>query len=270
MLAAGVEAHPWVATVGALNAAALLGSAPGLLLRRRTWVRLGLALLAAAFVINTLVLVNRWIDGGRPPFKTLFETLIFYPWCTAVVTLTLIALRRLTVLIPFAGGISAFGIAYALYRPDVELVLMPPALQSGWFVPHVVTYFVSYAGLFASFALALVALFTKPKPDGSGTDWFAQAHGAAVFGVVALTAGLVMGAVWGKYAWGDYWGWDPKENWALVTWLAYMVYLHLRLMEGWQGKRAMVLLIASFAAVVFTYLGMNLLPTADGSLHVYQ
>jgi len=79
-----------------------------------------------------------------------------------------------------------------------------------------------------------------------------------------------MGAAWGKFAWGDYWSWDPKENWALVTWLAYMAYLHLARMPGWQGRRSAWLLVVSFGAVMFTWLGMHLLPTADNSLHVYQ
>ncbi len=101
-------------------------------------------------------------------------------------------------------------------------------------------------------------------------DFEIKRREAAVFGIVALTLGLVMGAVWGKFAWGDYWSWDPKENWALVTFLAYMIYLHLRLSPGWKGKRAMWVLVFAFAAVVFTYLGMNVLPTAGESLHVYQ
>jgi ABC-type transport system involved in cytochrome c biogenesis permease subunit len=277
--------HPWVVAIAVLYALALIVSVPALIRRARRGILVALCLFGLAFALNTTLIVARWTEAGRPPFKTLFETMIFYPWCTGLVTLTLIALRRLMVLIPFASAVSVMGLAYALIRPDVELVLMPPALQSAWFVPHVVTYFMSYAALFASFALAMVALYAERREGrlalaGGGTvggggprnaaGWQAHAHGAAIFGVITLTAGLVMGAVWGKYAWGDYWGWDPKESWALVTWLAYVIYLHLRLMDGWHGRRAMVVLVCSFAAVVFTYLGMSMLPTADGSLHVYQ
>jgi cytochrome c-type biogenesis protein CcsB len=290
MFEIGVLNHPWVAVVGALHGAALLVSAPALLLRRARWVRPGLALLIAAVLLNTWLLGARWVDAGRPPFKTLFETLVFYPWCLGVVTLGLVFGRSLFVLVPFSAGMSLAGVVYALYKPDVETVLLPPALQSGWFIPHVVTYFVSYSALFASCALALVALWARARSRarggaaggaaGGATEraarqtavlaWEGQAHFAAVFGLGALTFGLVMGAVWGKFAWGDYWGWDPKENWALVTWLAYMIYVHVRLMDGWGGRRAMLLLVVAFAAVVFTYLGMNMLPTANDSMHVYQ
>ncbi|MHC4844722.1 MAG: cytochrome c biogenesis protein CcsA [Planctomycetota bacterium] len=284
--------HPWVVAIAVLYALSLIVSVPALIRRARRGILFALCLFALAFAVNTTVIVARWAEAGRPPFKTLFETMIFYPWCTGLVTLALIALRRLMVLIPFASGVSILGLGYALIRPDVELVMMPPALQRAWFVPHVVTYFMSYAALFASFALATVALYAERREGrlalagggtaggvwpghgagwrGTAAGWQAHAHGAAIFGVITLTAGLVMGAVWGKYAWGDYWGWDPKESWALVTWLAYVIYLHLRLMDGWHGRRAMLVLVCSFAAVVFTYLGMSMLPTADGSLHVYQ
>ncbi len=266
--------HPGVGGVAVLYAIAMLVSAAGALLRRRGLAWAGVALLAAAFLANSAVVVGRWIEAGRPPFKTLFETMVFYPWCVALVTLVLVGLHRLFVLVPFSAGVSLAGLAYALARPDVELVNLPPALQSVWFVPHVVTYFVAYAGLFASFVLAGLALIAPPRREGPtearAGSMEEYAHHAAVFGAVALTLGLVMGAVWGKFAWGDYWSWDPKENWALVTWLSYMAYLHLRHVPGWQGRRAMWILVASFGAVVFTYLGVNLLPAADKSLHVYQ
>lgn len=269
MIGNGVLLHPWIAAVGALNGAALLSALPALRGRRGA-LRVSLWILAGATLLNTAVLAGAWVAEGRPPFKTLFETLVFYPWCVGVVTLALVAMHRVTVLVPFAAAISLAGIGYALYRPDVERVLLPPALQSGWFVPHVTTYFMAYSALFASCVLALLSLLDRGRVAGRGADLGRHAHHAAVFGLAALSAGLVMGGVWGKFAWGDWWGWDPKENWALVTWLAYMVYLHLRLLDGWAGRRSQLLLVGAFAAVVFTYLGMGMLPTAESSMHVYQ
>lgn len=153
-----VEAHPLVGMVAAVHGGALLASAPGALLRRENLQRIGLWLLVLAFGLNTWMIAERWLEAGRPPFKTLFETLLFYPWCVAFVSLLLIRLHRLRVLVPFASAISVCGLVYALRRPDAELVHLPPALQSGWFVPHVVTYFLAYAALFLSAALALLAL----------------------------------------------------------------------------------------------------------------
>ncbi len=226
---------------------------------------------ALTFLLNTAIIAIRWVEAGRAPFKTLYETLLLYPWCVTAVTLVLLGIYRLKVLVPFSSGVCILGLAYALARPDVEIVNLPPALQSPWFVPHVVIYFVAYSALFVSFVLALLAL-AKPgwRVGGKGAGFEECAHRSVLFGFAALTLGLVMGAAWGKAAWGDYWSWDPKESWALVTWLSYLIYLHLRLVRGWQGRRAMAVCVASFAAVVFTYLGMNLLPAASGSLHVYQ
>ncbi|MBI4230774.1 MAG: cytochrome c biogenesis protein CcsA [Planctomycetes bacterium] len=267
-----------VAVLAACHGAALLVSAMALLRRGKAAAHAGLWPLVAALVLNSVILAGRWIEGGRPPFKTLYETLLFYPWCVTVVTVVLVGVHGLGILIPCAAGVSLAGLGYALWRPDVGIVNLPPALQSGWFVPHVVTYFVAYAALFVSFSLALLSLLSPawlrmrgaPPGDARPSAFARHAHRSAVFGICALTAGLVMGGVWGKYAWGSYWSWDPKENWALVSWLAYVLYLHLRLMEGWRERRAMGVLVGAFCAVVFTYLGMSLLPASEGSLHVYQ
>jgi cytochrome c-type biogenesis protein CcsB len=85
-------------------------------------------------------------------------------------------------------------------------------------------------------------------------------------GFPLLTVGIITGAVWANSAWGTYWGWDPKETWSLITWLVYAAYLHARLTRGWRGQRAAVLSMVGFLAVVFTYLGVNLLLSG---LHSY-
>jgi cytochrome c-type biogenesis protein CcsB len=86
-----------------------------------------------------------------------------------------------------------------------------------------------------------------------------------VLGFLFLTVGIITGAVWANSAWGRYWGWDPKETWSLVTWFVYATLLHARMMRGWHGKRIAYLSIIGFAAVLFTYFGVNLLP----GLHSY-
>jgi cytochrome c-type biogenesis protein CcsB len=236
-------------------------------------------LMAAGLLVNAGMLAYLWVELGRPPFKTLYETMLLYPLCIAVVTLALVWVHGLLLLTPFSAAGAIICLLYAYLRPDLELVLLPPALQSAWFVPHVVTYFIAYAGLFVSFVLAgltLVKGWGKPQiaevvsePE-SAIPLDDATYKAAAFGFAALTLGLAMGAAWGKSAWGDYWQWDPKENWAFITWLAYLCYLHLRLLREWRGRKVLWLNLACFAAVIFTYLGMHLLPSAEGSLHVYQ
>jgi len=86
-----------------------------------------------------------------------------------------------------------------------------------------------------------------------------------VLGFLFLSIGIITGAVWANSAWGRYWGWDPKETWSLITWFIYATLLHARMMRGWHGKRIAFLSIIGFAAVLFTYFGVNLLP----GLHSY-
>lgn len=87
------------------------------------------------------------------------------------------------------------------------------------------------------------------------------------FGFPLFTiGGLLMGAIWANQAWGRYWGWDPKETWSLITWFVYALYLHSRFVAGWRGKRVAIIATAGFIAVVFTYLGVNLLLSG---LHAY-
>ena len=83
-----------------------------------------------------------------------------------------------------------------------------------------------------------------------------------------LGVGIVMGGVWANEAWGRFWGWDPKETWALITWIVYAGYLHTRITLGWTGKRTAAIAVAAFAVVVFTFMGVNLGLTGDG-LHSY-
>ena len=90
-------------------------------------------------------------------------------------------------------------------------------------------------------------------------------HKMVMLGFLFLTLGIITGAVWANSAWGRYWGWDPKETWSLITWFIYATFLHARFMRGWQGRKAAVLSLVGFGAVLFTYLGVNLLP----GLHSY-
>jgi len=243
-------------------AVTIVAAGAGEIMRHNALRRIGFWLLMLAFGLNAWLLGWMWVESGRPPFKTLYETLLLAPFCISLVGLVMVRLHRLPLLTAFAAGGALICLWYAAGHPDWETEQMPPALQSAWFVPHVITYFISYAALFIAFVLAALALAGLPLEQA--------ANKAAIFGFVALTLGLAMGAAWGKSAWGDYWKWDVKENWAFITWLSYLGYLHLRRLPGWQGKRALWVNLACFGIVLFTYLGMNLLPTAGSSLHVYQ
>jgi len=265
-------------------AAVLYGAS--LFAKSRSIYTLGRFTLFVGFLINGWLIVERWMAAGRPPFKTFYESLIFAAFCTVLVYLVL-ELARKVKLVGFASILMALAaLLYAVVKVDVEIISLPPALQSGWFVPHVVIYFIGYAALGVSFATGIMYLFFPDEIHlnqetlkgrfltnalgGEIIDLEAFTHQLIVVGFTFLNLGLLTGSMWAKFAWGDYWFWDPKENWSLITWLIYITYFHLRYVKGWRGRKAVLFAIFGFVAVVFTYLGMHLLPTADMSEHVYS
>lgn len=264
--------------------------------------------LVAGLAVNLFQLVHRWLQADQPPFKTLYESLVLLAICIALVYLAVEVIYRARAM-GVLGALGSTGtMLYAFFRHDKEVVNLPPALQSGWFIPHVVIYFFGYAALFIAAAASLLYLaetagteestarkvlyrtllfpyylMQKTKElvtrllenradmiPGGKLDLESLLDNAVRFGFGLLTVGLLVGALWAREAWGDYWVWDPKETWSLVTWLVFGLYLHLHYLSGWRGRRLAALVLIGFGAVMFTYLGMHLLPTAEQSAHVYQ
>jgi ABC-type transport system involved in cytochrome c biogenesis permease subunit len=166
---------------------------------------------------------------------------------------------------------------YSLTKRDVEIIALPPTLQTWMFIPHVISYFLGYGALFVAGGTALLHLL---KPQGIEShhslgrheriDFSDTTYQITRFGFLFLTAGLLLGAWWGQVAWSNYWGWDPKENWAFITWLIFAAYLHFRNLKTWSTRRLAWVVILGVLAIIFTYLGMDYLPTASDSLHVYS
>ncbi|NNF36925.1 MAG: cytochrome c biogenesis protein CcsA [Saprospiraceae bacterium] len=235
-----------------------------------------LAFFSIGFLLCTYLIVDRWIDAGRPPFKSLYESLIFAIWTISLVSLTVEWRYRISLI----GLLSSIGIiiifVYALFKRDIEIIALPPALQTWLFIPHVISYFLAYgalfvAGLAATLHLILPDGITSHHTLGRGerVDFSEFTYEITKFGFLFLTAGLLLGAWWGQVAWSNYWGWDPKENWAFITWLLFCAYFHFRNITSWSKKRLSWVVILGVVAIIFTYLGMDYLPTANDSLHVY-
>lgn len=154
------------------------------------------------------------------------------------------------------------------FTPLFSRSLMP-ALQSPWFVPHVVVYMFSYALLSVAFLVAVYLLVFRrgamPEKAMQLTDSLVSA------GFSFLTFGMLFGAIWAKAAWGHYWAWDPKETWAAVTWLAILLYLHFRKAEPGRWKGALWLLLFAYLCLLMCWQGVNYLPSVQGlSMHVYN
>ena len=141
-----------------------------------------------------------------------------------------------------------------------------PALQSAWFIPHVTVYMFSYSLLGCVFLIGVVCLF---KQNGDAENMLYAADTLVYIGTAFLTFGMLSGAIWAKEAWGHFWNWDPKETWALITWLVYLLYIHMRIYRRGSAKLMCFLLIFAFACLQMCWWGINFLPTAQDSLHTY-
>jgi ABC-type transport system involved in cytochrome c biogenesis permease subunit len=153
-----------------------------------------------------------------------------------------------------------------------------PALQSPWFAPHVFVYIFAYALLGVAVIVAIYAQtpspLKSPSPCGEGIGVRPGIGGEASLVYISLaflTIGMLFGALWAKEAWGHYWSWDPKETWAAITWLAYLVYIHYRQLPRHRERLALWMLIGSFVLLQMCWWGINYLPSAQGSsVHTYS
>ena len=152
-----------------------------------------------------------------------------------------------------------------LLKPEIHSSGLIPALQSFWFVPHVIVYILSYALMGAAVIAALFALAGGGKKDVELTPLIDNLVNT---GMGLLLMGILMGAVWAKEAWGDYWTWDLKEVWAFITALTYLIYIHLRRMN-YNIKISFFVIIIAFVMLMITWLGVDYLPSAGQSIHTY-
>ena len=227
-------------------------------------------------LIHTAAIALRWVESyqlgvGHAPLSNMYESLVFFSWCIALLNLLWEWKLKSRFLGAFTMPFAFLFIAYASLAPGISDRIDPliPALQSNWLHAHVITCFISYASFALSCAMSVIYLM-KLKGQETGkketrlTSLFpsldsldALVYKTIVVGFPLLTLGIVTGAAWANYAWGSYWSWDPKETWSLITWFVYAIFLHARFAREWRGRRTALLSIIGFAAVIFTYFGVN-------------
>ena len=255
-----------------------------MILGRNFWGKLATFTALGGLFAQTIALIIRWktsydLGVGHVPLSNFYESLIFFAW--AIVLLYMLMEWRLknrslgVFVLPVAFLLMAFASISTNINSQIEPLI--PALQSNWLTGHVLTCFLGYAAFTVAFALGIMFFLKRWVASGKKeTNIFFQflpgediidelMYQCVVLGFVFLTLGIVTGSAWAHYAWGSYWSWDPKETWSLITWLIYALMLHARHVRGWRGKRMAIMTIIGFGCVLFTYLGVNLLP----GLHSY-
>jgi len=249
----------------------------------------GRILVTGSNFLFMLMLGIRWVTQGYFPLSNLYESLIFLSWGISFIHLIVESKTQSRLIGAIAAPLLFFlsGFSSLTLPTEMQKALpLVPSLQSNWLMMHVSMMMVSYATLILGSLLSILYLaflyFNNQKSEVTVTTstvsslsvsklsllqtvdiWSYRIIG---LGFPFLTIGIISGAVWANEAWGSYWSWDPKETWALITWLVFAIYLHSRLLKGWQGKQAAILGSCGFFVIWICYLGVNFL---GKGLHSY-
>jgi cytochrome c-type biogenesis protein CcsB len=239
--------------------------------------RIGVALTVLGFLLSVFGVVMRALAAQRAPWGNMFEFTITAMVFVVGVYLILVwraGVRWLGLPVTLLAAVGN-GLAVTVFY--VAVAPLVPALHSVWFLIHIVAAAISGAAFNVGGLMSILYLIKKRAeehgavrgylgrlPDSRKIDLIAYRFLAFAFPLWTFT--VVAGAIWAEYAWGRYWGWDPKETWALVTWVIYACYLHARSTAGWRGTRAAVIAIIGLASFWFNFIGINLLVSG---LHSY-
>lgn len=238
--------------------------------------QIGMLLVLGGVLVHTAALGLRWYESyqmgiGRAPLTNMYESLVFFAWCTALLYLFMEFRFKARIMGTFVMPCIALTMAYASFsaRIDDRITPLIPALQSDWLIAHVVTCFIGYGAFTVAFCLGVMYLLKQAAMNRNGKSDSRLAalpdlkvideltYKSIVLGFLWLTAGIITGAIWANEAWGTYWSWDPKETWSIITWFVYASTLHARFTRGWSGSRIAWMAIVGFMAVLFTYFGVN-------------
>lgn len=222
-----------------------------------------LSMTTLGILVYAMFIAGFWHTLGRPPLRTLGETRLWYSFFMIVSGLITYVRWRYKWILSFSTVTALVFMMLNLLKPEIHSQSLMPALQSFWFVPHVTVYMFSYSLLACAFLLAVAGLYGR-------TGRYLPTIDTLVYvGAAFLALGMMSGALWAKEAWGHYWNWDAKETWAAVTWGMYLLYIHVRLSRYRKSMWGYVLLILAFLCLQICWYGVNYLPSAQGSMHVY-
>ena len=229
--------------------------------------RKAIAVSLAGTAIFLGFIIALWISLERPPMRTQGETRLWYSLFISLIGILVYSRWRFRWILSFSTMMAIVFTCINIFKPEIHSKSLMPALQSVWFVPHVAVYMFAYAMMGAA-TLFAIYLWWQSSRRKIQADEMTACDTLVKIGWAFLTLGMVMGSLWAKEAWGDYWTWDPKETWAAATWLGYLLYMHLR-PHMKDHDYAFALLIFNFILLQMCWWGINFLPAAQSSVHVY-
>jgi cytochrome c-type biogenesis protein CcsB len=219
----------------------------------------------AFFILHTLGLLSRWYISGSAPWSNAYEAIVFVAWATML--FGLILGKKSTLTIAAATFITAITMFFAsLNWLDPEIANLQPVLNSWWLKVHVSIIVGSYGpfslgmilGVFTLFLMIFTNSKNKKKMDLHIKELTIINEMSITVGLVMLTIGTFLGGMWANESWGRYWGWDPKETWALISIMVYAFVLHMRLIPGLRGRYTFNLWsIIAYASIMMTFMGVN-------------
>lgn len=239
------------------------------------WMKFAWLLVLAGFALHTYGFALRVYLTDRPPVSNMYETVVWVAWGVIVFAAILELVYKFKFIL-LAGSIAGF---IAMVISDAAPVVLDPSLQplepvlrsNYWLIVHVMTITISYAAFLLAFILADIGLVYYLRDENSHKTKIKEIvtaiYRAKQIGVVFLAPGIILGGIWADYSWGRFWGWDPKETWALIALLGYIAVLHGRLI-GWIKDFGMIVSgIMTFSLVVMAWYGVNFVLGAG--LHSY-
>jgi cytochrome c-type biogenesis protein CcsB len=230
--------------------------------------------IVALFILHTLGLIARSYVSGHAPWSDAYESMIYVAWATVAMGLAFGRKSNLT--IASTSFVAAMILMIAHWNwMDPQIANLVPVLDSYWLMIHVSVIVGSYGPFALSMILGIVSLFlilitnkkNKKRVNLNLQELTIINELSVTVGLIMLTIGNFLGGQWANESWGRYWGWDPKETWALISIMVYAFVLHMRLIPGLKGKWIFNLMsILAFASIMMTYFGVNFYLTG---LHSY-
>lgn len=232
-------------------------------------------IIIALFLLHTLGLITRWYISGHAPWSDAYESMIYVAWATML--FGLIFGRKSNLTVAATAFVTSMILMIAHWNwMDPAIANLQPVLDSYWLMIHVAVIVGSYGPFALGMILGVISLFlmifttkgNKKKMSLNIRELTIINEMALTVGLVLLTIGNFLGGMWANESWGRYWGWDPKETWALISIMVYAFVIHMRLIPGLRGRFGFNFgSIAAFSCIIFTYFGVNFYLSG---LHSYQ